>query len=58
MLNDNNFIKWLALKTFKFKEMKLAMLQKLQTFVFFMKSIFSLLVSTLNVILKILNDTE
>ena len=35
MLNDNNFIKWLALKTFKFKEMKLAMLQKLQTFVFF-----------------------
>ena len=58
MLNDNNFIKWLALKRFKFKEMKSAMLQKLQTFVFFMKSIFSLLVSTLNVILKILNDTE
>ena len=55
-LNDiDNFIKSLALKVFIVKEVsnttKIAIL-----YVFCMKSIFSLVVSTLNVIYRILND--
>ena len=49
MLNDmNNFIKWLALKVFIINE---AIPWKLQDFSFFcMKAIFSLAISTLDVI--------